>query len=249
MKSFKPYIYVFAVILVGLVVLIAVISKQSGSAVETTPVIKLGYFSGTEEFAKGFYEQASENLSTNSYIWVGVEPEKPLQVRFADQLIQKIEKEAKPFQIILIDAELKIKPEELSFYKRAQVIPLKEIWFKAAEVVKQNQDQRILVLTASIYTVPLLKENVQNKILELTNLKPMTLSMNYFSISAEDEKNNLFPCSTEDKTGVNEWSCMALSKARYQRKRIDAEKLKDPQSSVIGLVDLISAKDYMILIK
>lgn len=242
MKSNKAALYIGLVFLVGLVILGTYF--MSTSAVKTVPRITLSYFPDQTALADAIHSRLQQELKTAPHVWIGFEPEKVRHEAVAVAIKDMVEKNYGPFDLIVVDQQLNTKS-----FPTAEVFPIKEAWFKLGEKIKAYSDKRVLVITASIYSTNLLKDNTLDKVTKMTGLRPMTFSTSYFAINNDDEKNNLFPCNTEDNTGVRDWSCLTLNKARVQRRKINLDKLKEPKTSWLGLMDLSGEKDYIILLK
>ena len=155
-----------------------------------------------------------------------------------------IEKSNGPFDILILDKELELKQEDKPELKNFQIMEIKSQWFDLADFFKNNKDKKIFVISASIYTTSFLKENPIHKIKAKSELIPTTFSVGYFSVDTEDEKNQIFRCSTENKEGVSDWACAVINKSRTLRRKFDSSKNK-----TAGLMDLTGEKDYMILLR
>lgn len=238
----KPLYFVIAACVVGLGLFLSVFL---GDAQKTLPKIKLSYFSSTDEVSEAVEHILQQEMLNEKSFWVGVEPEKKLHVELAASLVKSIEQRNGKFDMIFVDEELKLPPEQMQLFPNATPITLREKWGDFAEQIQTLNDKKYFVLTASIYTTTFLKQNPIAKIKEKNQIKPFTFSTGYFSANTEDEKNGLFPCaSAEDRTGINEWGCAMVNKSRSQRRRIE-----DTKKPIMGLMDLTGEKDYMILIR
>lgn len=247
MKNFKVAYYIAALFVIGLVALFLL---TSGSAEKTVPKIKLSYFKSEIETAQSIHKILQQEIKNQNYFWLGIEPEKNNQISIAVNLKKIIESEIGPFDLIFLDKELGLNADQLSQWGNAQIIPVKSDWYKVADLIKSQVSKRILVVTAAIYSTNLIQQNPVHKINEVTiGVKPLTISMGYFAVDTEDEKNNLFHCLTDDKEGVASWGCAVLNKARSQRRKLSMEKIKSNPPLIPGLMDLTGEKDYMLLIK
>lgn len=249
MQKQKPnYRPLFFTLILALVAASAVIYFTVGDAQKTLPKIKLSYFKDNNEFASSIEKRLHLEIGKAKYFWIGYEPEKENQVELTNLLKQEIEKQNGPFDIVLIDQELMLGEEKEKYLGKTHEIPLKENFNDAAELIKANKDKKILVITAAIYSTNFILTNPHAKIKDLTRQRPLAFSMGHFPAIADDERNILFKCDTEDKTGTSPWGCAILNKARSIRRRIDLDKLKGTSALRIGLMDLSGETDYMVLV-
>lgn len=236
MKNFKVIYYIAAVFLSGVVTLVYL---TRGQGEKTLPKIKLSYFKSNHEVAESIHLRLQQEISKEKYFWFGIEPGHKNQLEIIAELKNAMEKENGPFDLVYMDQELK-----LSEFKFPQ-ISIKDNWGQLAKDVHATAGKRVLIITAAIYSTNLIKENPIHKVNEASGLRPMTFSMGYFAAKPEEEKNNVFPCMTDDKEGVAAWGCVVVNKARSQRRRINPEKL----DLTVGLMDLTGEKDYMVLVR
>lgn len=217
-----------------------------GDSQKTVPKIKLSYFSDESEIAQSVQKRLEQETKANSFYWIGIEPEKLEQFEVATQIMSQIEK-IYPGSHIVVDAELKPSAEWLKMWPTARLVEVKNGLTDTAQILEKyekNKEPYILV-TASIYSNSVLIKNQIHQMKQAYAIHPMTFSMAYFAVDAEDEKNMLFPCETDDHTGTANWGCMVVNKARFIRRKID----NSIQKPWVGLMDLIGEKDYMILLK
>lgn len=245
MKKFKTLYYIIFVFSLGLGALVYFTLNQTA---KTVPRITLSYFKDTQEVAGAIGLRLQQELLDEKHIWLGVEPEKPLFLNVVESIKQNFEKNHGVFDKIFIDSELGIKPDQLSFYNQAEVVQVKMDWPTLSQKIQTLKDQKVLVVTAAIYSTNLLKQNPIDKLKSVVGVQPTTFSMGYFSINSQDEKNNLFPCDTEDKEGIKDWGCAVLNKARSQRRKVNLKKI-DEQQLLVGVMDLTGQKDYMLLLR
>lgn len=243
--SYKPLFFGGALLLVGIVVTVAL---TLGSSQKTVPKITLSYFKDKNEFAESIEKILHLQISQKKYFWIGIEPENEPHFNLAIGLKKELEKNIGAFDLIILDKELAVPVELIKELGPVQMKSVKDDFSEVSELIKINADKKILIVTASIYSTNFLKQNPVTKINELTLLKPMTFSMGHFAQDLDDEKNNLFRCDTEDKTGIADWGCAVINKARTVRRKINKNKLKENPSLTIGLMDLTGETDYMILV-
>ncbi len=238
----KAIYWVIGVAVVGITLFIYVLL---GDMQKTVPKIKLSYFKDEQEIAQSINKILYPEIVKNSSFWVGVEPEKPEQLQVILQLKEDLEK-IKPFTTVILDSELKLSKEWTEKLKAVEVVSIKENLQAAADLLikLEKNNENYFLITANIYSNSMIKKNQIHQIKELQPIRPMTFSFAYFPIKTELEKNMLFSCDTEDHAGISDWSCAVANKARFSRRRIDANNPK----AWIGLMDLIGEKDYMILL-
>jgi len=243
--NYRPILFTIFLVLVaaGLVMYFT----QSESP-KTLPKIKLSYFKDNNEFATSIEQSLHLEIGKEKYFWIGYEPENAGQVELTKLLKQEIEKQHGPFDIVIVDKELMLTVEKEKDFGMTHEIPLKEKYADAAELIKANKDGKILVITAAIYSSNFIKENPHGKIKELTQIGPMAFSLGFLPAVIEEERNTIFKCDTEDKTGTSPWACAVINKARSIRRRIDLEKLQQTPALRMGLMDIAGEADYMVLV-
>lgn len=237
----KPAYFAIIVFIFALGVLIY---SQLGQAQKTVPKIKLSYFEDTNAVAEAIENRLQQEILAEKSFWFGIEPEKPNHLQLAIALKNHIEKQNGKFDFIFVDKELNLKPNDLAEIANAKQILVRDEWPAVADKLKQIENKRYFLITAAIYSTSYLHENPIHKIKNKNLLNVMTFSSGHFSSDISDEKNSVFPCSTEDKEGVSAWGCAVVNKSRAQRKKLNLEK-----KGIAGLMDLTGEKDYMILIK
>lgn len=236
----KPIYLIFTASLIGIGAFFAL---NVGDSQKTVPKIKLSYFVDMNEFSSAINQRLQQELSKENIIFFGVEPEKKEHLHLAIQFKNDLEKNKGLFDAVWVDQELELQASDLMDLGTYENVLMKENWFEIAENISNLKDKKIFVLTASIYSTNLLKQNPLSKIKTKAKIQPMTFSVGYFSIDTPKEARSLFPCSTENKEGVSEWGCAMVNKSRTQRRKYDSTKNK-----ISGLMDLTGEKDYMILI-
>jgi len=245
-NTYKP---LFFILLFSIICLVVLMNMNLDESQKTVPKIKLSYFKNNVEFVGAIEQRLHQEILQNKHIWIGVEPEKQNHLDFALKLKTEIEKKIGQFDKIIIDKELGLPHQIISMFGDTKDIAVKDNWSQLAEFIQQHQDKKLLIITAAIYSTNLIKQNPIDKVKSaVSGYKPMTFSAGRFALSLDDEKNNLFRCDTEDKTGVGEWGCAVINKARTVKRKVDLKKLKDNPGMILGLVDLTGQNDYMILI-
>lgn len=214
-------------------------------APKTQPKIKLSYFVNEQEIAKTVVESLAEETAKTQNYWIGIEPLKPELIEVALQLKAVLEKKT-PFQKIIVDQELGLPEEVLKKIIPTDLIFVKENVQQLGEILFKLESEKIsyLVITASIYSNSILLQNPIHKIKQQQAIQPMTFSVAYMPIKAEDEGKMLFTCDTEDRSGGKEWACLIVSKARFVRRKIKI----DNDKPWTGLMDLTTNRDYIILL-
>jgi hypothetical protein len=91
----------------------------------------------------------------------------------------------------------------------------------------------------------MLPGNPIHKLKSKNPLNATTFSMAYFTVDLEDEKKLLFNCNTEDHSGIKDWGCFVVNKARTVRRKLN---LQNPKPW-IGLMDMSGEHDYVLLLK
>lgn len=216
-----------------------------GDTQKSVPKIQLSYFVDEKEIAESIERRLSQEISRSQSFWIGVEPEKNEQLEVAYQL-EKVLQKTKNFKTVIIDAELNLSKEWIEKFQTVETISVKDSISTLAGLLSDLEKQKLsyLLITASIYSTPLIKLNQLHQIKNLKPIQPMTFSFAYFPTNADNESNMTFACSTEDHSGTAEWGCMVANKARFIRRRINADNSKP----WIGAMDLIGETDYMILL-
>lgn len=243
--NYKPLLFT---LLLALVAAVTVMNFSGGSVQTTTPKIQVSYFKDNNEFVAAIESNLQKEMDQRKYYWIGFEPGKNEQFELLNLLKQNIEKKNGPFDVVIIDKELNLEEDQKKTLAPTHELFVKEETDQIAELVKANKDKKVLVITAAIYSSNLVVGNPLLKVKELTQIKPIAFSLGYFAVLPEDEKNILFKCDTEDKTGTSPWACGVLNKARAIRRRIDLQKLQEAPVPRIGLMDLTGENDYMVLV-
>lgn len=247
-KNLYPLYFVIAAVVVGLVYFVSVYNEDME---KTTPKIKLSYFPTVTELAQTVISQLEQELKNENQFWIGIEPQKQAHINFAEELVFLLKNKNKIKQIY-IDEQLGFDDKELSNLAAAfpdfKIIPVRDNWPQLSDLYKKNEMNNTAIITAAIYSTSMLDGNPIDKIKkDFPEFSPTTFSSGHFALNTEDEKNNIFPCFTEDKTGTNKWACSLINKARTQRRTLQP-LLKDDQNKFLGLMDLTSDKAYMILL-
>lgn len=229
---------------------IALVYFSQGQSQEAEPKIKLSYFKSNLEVSEAIHAILQQDqMHKQNHFWFGIEPGAPGELDMYKELKSMIEKENGLFDIIYVDRELKLSPENKSLFGTPTVREIKEDWGGVAKDLQANEDKKILIVTASIYSTNLIPKNPISKMKEAVGIKPVTLSMGFFPIKTDEESKNIFRCVTDDQEGISAWGCVVINKARGQRRKIDITKINPPHSLITGLMDKTGEKDYMILIR
>ncbi|OFZ28738.1 MAG: hypothetical protein A2622_06550 [Bdellovibrionales bacterium RIFCSPHIGHO2_01_FULL_40_29] len=238
---------IYWVIGASIVALGIFISVSLDSAQRTVPKIKLSYFADEVEIAQNVLKRLQLEIGQNPFYWVGVEPDKTEQIAVVVQIKNEIEKLNGPFVEVIADSELKLSAENMKLLGVTQNVFIKENIINVGEVLTklEQQNKKYFLVTASLYTNTFIKENPTSILKKNNSIKPMTVSMAYFATNPEQEKNILFPCDTEDKSGTSAWGCVIVTKARSVRRKYEKQNIKP----WVGLMDLTGGNDYMLLIQ
>ena len=240
----KPIYWIVAASVVALGIFISV---SLDGAQKTVPKIKLSYFADEQEIAESILKRLQLEIGKNSFFWLGVEPEKNEQIKVVAAIKSEIEKKNGPFSEVIVDSELRLSSEDLKLLGATQNVLLKENVETVGQVLAQleKENKKYIFVTASLYSNSFIKENPVHVLKSKFALKPLTLSFGYFAANAAEEKDILFPCDTEDKSGASNWGCAIANKARMVRRKFEKQNPK-PWS---GLMDLTGETDYMLLIR
>lgn len=230
-----------AVVSIGVFVYVLMADTQ-----KTLPKIKLSYFKDEAEIADSVTKRLSQDLQAKSNFWVGIEPEKKEQLEFVVQLKQHLEK-TKEFKRIILDEEINLPKEWQDKLKITDTVAIKANLDGTGDTLAklEQSGQAYLVITAAIYSTPLIVGNQIHQMKEKFKIKPTTFSLAFFPVTVDEEKEMLFPCRTEDHSGTATWGCAVANKARFTRRKVDFKNEKP----WIALMDLVGENDYMILLK
>ena len=247
MLEHKPMKAIYFTIAASVVALGIFISIALDGAQKTVPKIKLSYFADEKEIAVAILKRLQQEMRSNPFVWIGVEPEKSDHIAVAVAIKEEIEKQNGKFDEIIIDSELRLTSKDLQNLQATQSVLIKENIIQVGNVLKslEQQNKKYYLVTAAVYSNSFIKKNQIHHLKENYNIKPLTISFGYFAASPKEEKNILFPCDTEDKSGVSNWGCALVNKARVVRRKFDQSNIK-PWS---GLMDLTGEKDYMLLLR
>ena len=223
------------------------ISVSLDGAQKTVPKIKLSYFATEAEIAESVLKRLQLEIGKNSFFWIGIEPEKFEQVAVVAAIKSEIEKKNGRFDEVIVDSELKLSTQHLSLLQVTQNVFLKENMAAVGEVLTmlEKQNKRYLFVTASLYSNSFIKENQIHQLTKKYAISPMTISFGYLAAKVEEEKNYLFPCDAEDRSGASNWGCAIANKSKNVRRKFEKEN-KKPWA---GLMDLTSENDYMLLLR
>lgn len=247
MKNLKAAHYMVAVFIAGV---IALVYFSQGQSQESEPKIKLSYFKTNTEVTEAIHGiLKQDHMHNQNHYWFGIEPGAPNELLIYKELKETIEKENGPFDVIYVDRELKLSPENKALFGAPAVREIKEDWGSVAKDLQENSTKKTLVITAAIYSTNLIPKNPIYKMKEASGITPVTLSMGFFAAKTAEESKNIFRCVTDDQEGISGWGCVVVNKARGQRRKIDMTKIDPPNSLITGLMDKTGDKDYMILVR
>lgn len=243
LKSNAGLYWVIGVITVSMVFFVYLLLSD---APRTLPKITLSYFVDENEIVDSIEKRLHLELLEANQFWIGIEPDKKEQLPVTEKLMSVLSKKT-PFQKVIADKELQLTPEEMKRLGVTDVIAVKEEIYQVGELVQKFQLEKTpyVLITASIYSTSLLPGNPIHKLRAKNPITATTFSMAYFTVSLEDEKKLLFNCNTEDHSGIKDWGCFVVNKARTVRRKL---KLQNPKPW-IGLMDMSGERDYAILLK
>ncbi len=243
LKSNAGLFWVIGVIAASMVIFVYLLLSD---APRTLPKISLSYFVDDNEIVESVEKRLHLELQEANSFWIGIEPDKKEQLPLTQKLMTLLSKKT-PFQKVIADKELLLTEEELKFLGVTEVIPVKEEISKLGEMIQmfEKDNTPYAVITASIYSTSLLPGNPIHKLKEKNPVKATSFSIGYFTVSLDDEKKLLFNCNTEDHSGIKDWGCFVVNKARTARRKLN---LQNPKPW-IGLMDMSGEHDYIILVK
>jgi hypothetical protein len=241
--SYVANIWVLTVVATAIGVFIYLIL---GDTPKTLPIIKLSYFTDENEVADSVSKRLYQEINQNKFYWIGTEPDKLEYIDVAIAFKNDLEKKYK-FTRVIADGELKLSKEVLTHLGVTDVVDFKENLNQVGERFSEleKSDTPYLFVTAAIYSNSLLLKNPLHVLKEKFALNPMTFSFAYFPTTLEDEKNMLFQCRTEDSSGISDWGCVVLNKARVNRRKLE----KDNARPWLGVMDLSGERDYILVLK
>lgn len=236
-------LWVFLVLTVSVGAFLYLVSEDKPAA--TAVLAPRGYHS-EREIAETISKILPPGLMKNSYFWIGIEPEKDEQIEVAVEIIRQLKQQNKILRIV-VDQELKLKPEVLKRLEFTDLIFAKENLFSLGQKLQELEANSIgyIFISASIYTNTFLKKNPYDILHKKYQLKPVSFSFAYLPISASDEKNMLFGCRAEDHTGTSGWGCIVVNRARFARRSFQ----KDSSEMWFALMDAATENSYILLLK
>jgi hypothetical protein len=243
MKSKAALFWVLSVVVVSIAVFVYFIRQEPETSQIIIPTTS---YVDEAEIVNAVTSLASEDIKQNTSYWIGIEPEKEEQLDVIVELKKAIEKTQKLDKLIL-DQELSLPADIQAQIGNPEVISLKANIFLIGEKLAELEKKKIgyLLITASIYSNSFLKKNPIDVMKEKFGINPLTFSLAYFPAELKDEKNMLFPCLTEDRSGTADWGCVVVNTARTSRRKIQ----KDSPKPWIGLMNKANKKDYFVLLK
>jgi len=235
--------WVIGVIVASMVVFVYLLLSD---APRTLPKISLSYFVDEDEIVQSIEKRLHLELLDANQFWIGIEPDKKEQHVVVQKLVELLGKKS-PFKVVIADKELQLTNDEMKMLGVTDVVQVKEEISQLGEKIQKYELENTpyVVLTASIYSTSLLPGNPIHKLKAKGTLKATTFSMAYFTVDLDDEKKLLFNCNTEDHSGIKDFGCFVVNKARTVRRKL---KLDNPKPW-IGLMDMSGERDYVILLK
>jgi hypothetical protein len=242
-KSNAGLFWVIGVIVASMVVFVYLLLSD---APRTLPKISLSYFVSEDEIVQSIEKRLHLELLDANQFWIGIEPDKKEQHLVVQKLVELLDKKS-PFKAIIADKELQLTNDEMKMLGVTEVHSVKEEIFQLGEKIEKFELEKTpyVVITASIYSTSMLPGNPIHKLKSKNPLNATTFSMAYFTVDLEDEKKLLFNCNTEDHSGIKDWGCFVVNKARTVRRKLN---LQNPKPW-IGLMDMSGEHDYVLLLK
>lgn len=243
LKSNAGLYWVIGVIAASMVFFVYLLLSD---APRTLPKISLSYFVDENEIVDSVEKRLHLELMEANQFWIGIEPDKKEQLAVVSRLITTLSAKA-PFQKIIADKELQLTNDEMKMLGVNDVVSVKEEVYQLGDLIQKYQADKTpyVLITASIYSTSLLPGNPIHKLKAKNPVLATTFSLAYFTVSLEDEKKLLFNCNTEDHSGIKDWGCFVVNKARTVRRKL---KLQNPKPW-IGLMDMSGEHDYIVLLK
>ena len=242
-RSNGPLFWAIGVIVSAMVVFVYLFISD---APKTVPKINLSYFVDEQEVVDSVTKRLAQEISGNRNYWIGIEPERAEQYPVVIRLVEALSKIAKPKKV-LVDAELALPQDIVNALGASETVAVKDNTADVGQRLNEfeKNSSGYILITASIYSTSLLKDNPLHKFNEKYQPAPMTFSFALFADTPENEGKLLFKCDTEDHSGTRDWGCFSLNKARAVRRKIDQKNSKP----WMGLMDLTGERDYAILLK
>jgi hypothetical protein len=230
-------------IVVGLVLICGVFATlyfglQSG----TVTKISFSEFSSQDAVADSILLHLREELKQSPIVLLGVEPAVPEQMQVWAHLLKSNQEAGLKFDHIVIDQFLKSE----GLLVGAEKTDTKENLTQVIQVLTdlQAKGQRVVLIVPTIYATQMVPGNVASILKDQAHLNILSLSLADFPRSREEEKAMRFPCSVgdADPTGLGQLGCTIAQEARanYHHKKAPG--------SLVGLVDQVGPKDYLILL-
>lgn len=240
----NPIFWIVAVSIVAIGLFISVIL---GDAQKTVPKVTLSYFASENEVAQSVVKRLDQEMGQNKFFWIGVEPDKSEHFDIVLAVKQQIENKIGKFDVVIVDSELKPSDSFLNQIGKTEIVFLKENLTSVGQTLEklEKENKKYLFVTGAVYTTSFIIDNQIHTLKKAYQLKPMTISIGYYAANAEEEKDVLFPCSTDDKSGTSNWGCAVINKSRSTRRKFAFDN-KKPWS---GLMDLTGEDDYMLLLR
>ena len=206
------------------------------------PKIKPSSFAHSEGLGQAVGERLWQEIKDADVLFLGVEPGRPEHLKVWKSFLETLPVDLK-YQQILIDPRL---PEK-EILKADVEIDLQsepERFAEGLRVATANKI-RIAFILPSIYGSQSIPDNPVHRLKESLHFEPTSISIAEALISKDEEATATYACSTGsgDTIGLGSWGCLIQTKSRsIYRKKWQPEK-------IMGMMDLIGEKDYLVLIR
>ncbi|AGH96475.1 hypothetical protein [Pseudobdellovibrio exovorus] len=243
MKLNAAFIWVGAVFLSAIAIFVYLIKTDSPDLKSQVP---MRAFTSEVELTDTLMGHIAGPLQTSTAYWIGIEPGKSEQIPVVTQVVAQIKKQH-PVAHIIVDFELRLSKEELALLQPSDVISLKEHLYDIGEKLQKLEQEKVsyILVTAAIYSTSILEKNPIDIVKKQYGLNPLTLSLAYFPLSSESEKDMVFPCKTaDDHTGTAQWGCSIVNKSRFVRKQF----IEDKEKPWTAFIDSSGPSDFILVL-
>ncbi len=237
-------------IFLGILVVVGItLSVYFGIAPRPVPKIKPSQVETPERLGEAVSQRLWGELKDSPLIFLGVDPEKPDDMKVWKGFLESLSAELQYLNII-VDPHL---PHKQLIPQKAGIslieIDMNQDYTNFVESLKTAMEQnwRVAVIVPTIYASQAIPENPINRLKrEMANPSiMMSLSVVEPTLKRDEEAKSLYPCVTGsgDVRGLGSFGCMIQGKSRgLYRKELESGKY-------LGLMDQIGATDYLVLLR
>ena len=206
------------------------------------PKIKLSKFERPEVMSHALALRLRQELTSANFLILGLDQHDNDQTRIWQELLKHLQQEGIGYSVVLADVALNGGVDfpgavPLDFLNNFQPI---------VDVIKQNlnEGKRVVAIVPSIYSAQFIHGNWAWRLREEVKLNPMSMTLQWFPRSREQEKDMRIPCVVQgvDLQGTGPFGCLVVQKAR-------TVYLKKMDGPYVGLADLIGLNDYLVLFR